>query len=145
MPDRYNGRYGSDFSKSPHLVCIGAQRSGTTWLHECCATHPEICTSPIKKLHYFDAQYLPKECGVFHDIFKKRYDSGSGHAFAVYFRLAMINSPKAYLEYFKLLRTHEKAFMGITSLRTGSSDNHYVLWIWGILPLRCASTKKCFI
>jgi hypothetical protein len=42
-------------SKSgPDFIVIGAQRSGTTWLHRVLEGHPSIWVPPIKELHYFD-------------------------------------------------------------------------------------------
>jgi hypothetical protein len=38
----------------PHFLCIGAQRSGTTWLNNALSLHPDIWTPPIKELHYFN-------------------------------------------------------------------------------------------
>ncbi len=38
----------------PDFLCIGAQRSGTTWLHHNLRQHPEIWMPPLKELHYFD-------------------------------------------------------------------------------------------
>ena len=36
------------------FVCIGAQKSGTTWLARVLSAHPELFMSPVKELHYFD-------------------------------------------------------------------------------------------
>ena len=36
------------------VVCIGAQKAGTTWLARLLAEHPEIFVTPVKELHYFD-------------------------------------------------------------------------------------------
>jgi hypothetical protein len=38
----------------PDFLCIGAQKSGTTWLYENLARHKEIWATPIKELHYFN-------------------------------------------------------------------------------------------
>ena len=39
----------------PDLLCIGAQKAGTTWLYENLARHPEIFVPPdVKEVHYFD-------------------------------------------------------------------------------------------
>jgi len=35
------------------LLCVGAQKAGTTWLYNRLAVHPEMRTAPIKELHYF--------------------------------------------------------------------------------------------
>ncbi len=41
----------------PDFLCIGAQKAGTTWLHENLKMHPEIFLPARKELHYFDWQY----------------------------------------------------------------------------------------
>ena len=46
-----------DFAGRPRLpdvLCIGAQRSGTTWLHAVLQQHPQIWASGIKEFHHFD-------------------------------------------------------------------------------------------
>lgn len=37
-----------------YFVCIGAQKSGTTWLARVLADHPELFLTPVKEIHYFD-------------------------------------------------------------------------------------------
>jgi len=37
------------------FVGVGAQRSGTSWLHACLYEHPAIC-APIKELHFFSRE-----------------------------------------------------------------------------------------
>lgn len=38
----------------PQFLCIGAPKSGTTWLHHQLQRHPEIWVPPMKELHFFD-------------------------------------------------------------------------------------------
>ncbi len=38
----------------PDFLCIGAQKSGTTWLHHNLAQHPLVWLPPTKAIHYFD-------------------------------------------------------------------------------------------
>ncbi len=38
----------------PDFLCIGAQKSGTTWLHHNLAQHPLVWLPPTKEIHYFD-------------------------------------------------------------------------------------------
>jgi hypothetical protein len=38
----------------PDFLVIGAQRSGTTWLHHVLKQHPDLWLPRIKELHYFD-------------------------------------------------------------------------------------------
>ncbi|HRD76208.1 MAG TPA: sulfotransferase [Hyphomicrobiaceae bacterium] len=37
-----------------YFVCVGAQKSGTTWLARILADHPELFLTPVKEIHYFD-------------------------------------------------------------------------------------------
>jgi len=36
------------------LLCVGAQKSGTTWLHAQLKDHPQINFSSVKEIHYFN-------------------------------------------------------------------------------------------
>lgn len=38
----------------PEFLCIGAQKSGTTWLYENLKRHPEIWLTPVKEIHFFN-------------------------------------------------------------------------------------------
>lgn len=40
----------------PNFICIGAQKSGTTWLHYMLAQHPDICMPIKKELFFFDKE-----------------------------------------------------------------------------------------
>jgi hypothetical protein len=42
----------------PHFLCIGAQKSGTTWLHRNLREHPEVCLANKKELDYFVTRNL---------------------------------------------------------------------------------------
>ena len=44
---RFSGMY-------PDFLCIGAQKAGTTWLHDNLRQHPQVWLPPVKELHYFD-------------------------------------------------------------------------------------------
>ena len=42
----------------PNFLGIGAQRCGTSWLHDCLARHPQVYVpSARKEVHYFDHNY----------------------------------------------------------------------------------------
>ena len=45
------------------VVGIGAHKAGTTWLYAYFHNHPQVMVSPIKELHFFDAETLPDLCG----------------------------------------------------------------------------------
>jgi ubiquinone/menaquinone biosynthesis C-methylase UbiE len=38
----------------PDVLCIGAQRAGTTWLHRALQGHPQVWACGIKEFHHFD-------------------------------------------------------------------------------------------
>ncbi|WBU52759.1 sulfotransferase [Paracoccus sp. SCSIO 75233] len=46
--------------RKPRVVCIGAQKAGTTWLHTQLSAHPKIWAAPVKELHYFDGRHVPE-------------------------------------------------------------------------------------
>ena len=44
--------------KLPNFLCIGAERSGTTWLYEVLKIHPEVYLYPyIKEINFFSEHY----------------------------------------------------------------------------------------
>ena len=43
----------------PDFLCIGAQKSGTTWLDKMFNSHEGIWTPPVKELQYFNELYMP--------------------------------------------------------------------------------------
>ena len=42
----------------PDFLGIGAQKAGTTWLHNALNRHPDLWLPPIKELHYFNSVHL---------------------------------------------------------------------------------------
>jgi len=50
----------------PDFLCIGAQKSGTSWLTSNIRLHPDIWTTPVKGIHFFnDLPPLPMITRVF--------------------------------------------------------------------------------
>lgn len=47
--------------RKPELLCIGAQKAGTSWLHETLRQHPDVWVAPFKELHFFDHKFID-EC-----------------------------------------------------------------------------------
>ena len=45
-------------AKVPDVVCIGAQKAGTTWLYQNLAYHPLLYLPPIKEISYFSSLYI---------------------------------------------------------------------------------------
>lgn len=41
------------------LLGLGAQKAGTSWLHDHLADHPQVVFGPMKEFHIFDALHLP--------------------------------------------------------------------------------------
>ncbi|MEX2500292.1 MAG: sulfotransferase [Wenzhouxiangellaceae bacterium] len=56
-------------ARSPDFFCIGAQRSGTSWLYHLLREHPDVWLTPHKELHYFDCLHLAEDHAAF---FRKR-------------------------------------------------------------------------
>lgn len=52
---------GFKLGRKPDLVCIGAQKSGTSWLHEVLSERPDVWVPPFKELHFFSHKF-DKEC-----------------------------------------------------------------------------------
>lgn len=47
----------SDKLTLPDFLCIGSQRAGTTWLHECLREHPDLFLPEQKELHFFNSSF----------------------------------------------------------------------------------------
>ncbi|MEO1292547.1 MAG: sulfotransferase [Pseudomonadota bacterium] len=43
------------------MLCIGAQKAGTTWLHRTLESHPECHLRSVKEIHYFDTLHQGRE------------------------------------------------------------------------------------
>lgn len=46
--------YNKENSKLPNLICPGAQRSGTSYIHNLLSQHKDIFGATAKEVHYFD-------------------------------------------------------------------------------------------
>ncbi len=42
-----------EYPRYPDLLCLGAQKSATTWLYQVLKRNPRVVVPPIKELHYF--------------------------------------------------------------------------------------------
>jgi hypothetical protein len=47
------------------ILGIGAQKAGTTWLHDFFRNHGEVFVPQMKEMHYFDQVYRPDLCSYF--------------------------------------------------------------------------------
>jgi Sulfotransferase family len=48
----------SPSGRAPDFFCIGAQKCGTTWLHQNLSAHPAVWLPPIKELQYFNQIHI---------------------------------------------------------------------------------------
>src|SRR5262245_32667341 len=82
---------------APHFLCIGAHKSGTTWLYENLRQHPAVWLPPVKELHFFDGlPNMPKIAQRLNDEIKARI-AGSADADAVrldFLRKFVLDQPK---------------------------------------------------
>lgn len=53
------------------VLGVGAQKAGTTWLHNYLNSHHDVYMSPIKELHYFDILYRPDLCAALGGRFRR--------------------------------------------------------------------------
>ena len=44
----------------PGLLCIGAQKAGTSWLFTQLQSHPGVWMPPVKEIHYFNHLFVPE-------------------------------------------------------------------------------------
>lgn len=58
----------------PDFIGIGTIKSGTTWIHQCIAEHPQVFTPHVKEIHYFNARYDMGE-----DWYKSFFSVGESH------------------------------------------------------------------
>jgi len=54
---QYHGRNIPDKHTLPHFFGIGAQKGGTTWLHENLICHPDIFLPPERQLNFFSDKF----------------------------------------------------------------------------------------
>lgn len=94
------------------VLGVGAQKSGTTWLHAYLYGHPQVCIPLVKELHYFDTVLRPD---LFRIDIRKKLRTGTRRAHAgnpdaaaraereVAARLEMTDDPESYLDFFRWL------------------------------------------
>jgi len=56
--------------KQPDFLCIGAQKAGTTWLHNNLQYHPEVRFPHLKELHYYDEI----QAGISRNLYARLFD-----------------------------------------------------------------------
>lgn len=59
--------------KNPDFICIGAPKTGTTWLYENLKNHPDVELPYIKELHFFDEIERNVRTNLFARFFGKHW------------------------------------------------------------------------
>jgi hypothetical protein len=54
------------------LICLGAAKCGTSWLHHYLGGLPEVTVSPLKELHFFDGKFSGLSLGDMDGLAVKR-------------------------------------------------------------------------
>ena len=95
------------------LICIGAQKAGTTWLADFLRDHPQVHLPPVKEVHFFDARFVPQWCAKYEEdmlaefkretqelTLKSCGDPGLQHKLhSMLLRFRMIANPQEYLRF----------------------------------------------
>lgn len=121
-------RISDDLAGKTFLVCIGATKCGTSWLHSYLATLPGMVVSPLKELHFFNAKFGAHAMGDMEAMAIKRvglhlYRDGnpvetllkSEDYQASVDRMQMIYDDNAYFSHFaRLAGPSTRAFCDVT-------------------------------
>lgn len=93
-----------------YFVGIGVAKAGTTWLAEYFKSHPEVCFSPVKEMHYFDVKFLDhkqqikqKRIEALNEL-KQNENHSKWELLLLKQLIELYAEPKAYHEYFNLLQ-----------------------------------------
>ncbi|WP_428408525.1 sulfotransferase domain-containing protein [Hyphococcus sp.] len=95
------------------LVCIGAQKAGTTWLADYLRAHPQAHMPPVKEVHFFDARFVPQWCAKYEEEMLAEYQRLTANLtlatcgdpiiqqrlHAMLLRFRMIANPNEYLRF----------------------------------------------
>ncbi|MGI9170354.1 MAG: sulfotransferase family protein [Caulobacteraceae bacterium] len=120
----------SSFNDATLLIGLGAPRTGTTWMSNYFATHPDVLMSPIPSLRYFDERYAQRRSGQrsanfearLAELERRRAKAKPGAADfqpggvwqALRDRMDMYDDDSAYIEYFRKRWTGEAVFCEIS-------------------------------
>ncbi|MEM8855189.1 MAG: sulfotransferase [Pseudomonadota bacterium] len=112
------------------LICIGAQKAGTTWLHSYFRDHPEVYVPPLKEVHYFDFLYggaanktpvsvrlaapLQKQLGAFAAATPAKRQAMADGLVRRMDRFAMYADERRYMRFFKDRAGAHKVMCDIT-------------------------------
>lgn len=110
------------------LLCIGAAKTGTTWLYNYLGSREDIAVSPIKEMHFFDAKFSRYALGDPDDFAVKRLEMhlkcmepsvgnlSENTLFQAHLdRVQMIYDDRAYFDHFeRVLTPQSRVFCDIT-------------------------------
>ncbi len=65
------------------FIIVGAQKSGTTWLHRVLRRHPKVCVYRKKEIHYFDRNW-EKDVSWYYSHFSHCGEEKKGEATVTY-------------------------------------------------------------
>jgi hypothetical protein len=91
------------------ILGIGAQRCGTTWLHDYLSDNPQVFGSPIKELHFFDTHLEVQSRAGWQSRLQQQLDrlsrgskmvKNGERVSALRDRLRMHDDPQTYFQYF---------------------------------------------
>lgn len=82
------------------LICIGSQKSGTTWLHRMLCGHPKIFAPVFKEIHYFDCLHVrrhrkfhERRCQMAQRRLDEQLERTAAHRAAVFLLARVIGHP----------------------------------------------------
>jgi hypothetical protein len=58
-------------ARYPDFLCIGAQKTGTSWLYRNLSVHPDVWLPKVKELHYFDQKMDLERQHIWAKLFDK--------------------------------------------------------------------------
>lgn len=102
------------------VLGVGAQKAGTTWIHDYLRSSEQVCCSPIKELHFFDAWFAPQLCRSFdHRFYRELIEAARGGSKAVNRwellnltdRVRMSYDRDSYVYYFNRLNARDRPFL----------------------------------
>jgi hypothetical protein len=72
LPEFPAPRKFSELDGKTFLICVGAAKCATSWVHHYLAALPGVTVSPLKELHFFDMKYASLSLGDMDDVAIKR-------------------------------------------------------------------------
>ena len=91
--------------QNPNFICIGPEKTGTTWLYTILSQHPQFFLPPVKEIRYFwERVFLPEQNLI------KRFTDSHWHYFL--YQKYLQNRTRFYIRNTKKLLCLEKDILG---------------------------------